>query len=754
MQFRKFLKFPKLFKIPKIPLPEAPRWLRLTLKTFRICFRVFLVLIFACYLFAYFYPRPLDYLVATANYFFFGKSELPDINSLVKFEEPAIGEIFDSQGGVVIKLAKEYRRINDYDDFPPIVIGAVLSAEDRRFFKHDGIDYWTLLTSVPWDVIGDSWEATSKHRPYFKPTIVLSRGGSTLTQQLVRLHFLSATTKLEKGENLIVNNWRTRMLARIPYLEVKHVNTILRKIHELHNAIYSEREFTRIFGSKRAGKEEIFSRYASSVYLGSVYSIGYGGEYYFGKNISDLIKDDAAEAALLAGMIKYPLPSIYSIRRQIPNEYLTRKNAILRLMAVNGYITHNEAVKLMNREIKFIPFSNSGISVPSVRNDIKKELTNLGLSFEDLSRGFIHVYSPLDLRIQEIAGKALENGLAEYEKRHPENAGKIQGTLVAMKNDGGILADVGGRKPYKYTDLNRANRRRQVGSAFKPFVYLTAFMNGWKPDDKIADSPVPLSLGYGRGYHWISNYDGKFLGNISVCEALYRSRNAATVRLTMLLGHGSFEESGMKKVVDIARMLGIKSRFHNDKDHLGRIIYYPTSALGASEMTLVELSNAYREMASGISAEPYIIQKVVSRDNKLLFEKKNAGKISAVNSEALDMLRYCLRKVVTEPGGTAYSLTLANFPVEVMGKTGTTNDFRNALFVGSTYGPEGITVGVEINFDNNTELGDSETGARAALPIFKEVVEKIYEQNLVDSAPKFPIMEFQTKAEEINIDVN
>jgi len=245
-------------------------------------------------------------------------------------------------------------------------------------------------------------------------------------------------------------------------------------------------------------------------------------------------------------------------------------------------------------------------------------------------------------------------------------------------------------------------------------------------------------MGYGRGNHWVNNYDGKFLGEITLCEALYRSRNAPTVRLTMALGSGSFENSGMKKVIDTARMLGVKSPFHSDVDHLGRTVYYPTSALGASEMTLTELTNAYREIASGISVESFIVQQVIGRNGEAVFEKPNTGKLSAIDPTALDKIRFCLRKVVTQPGGTAYSLTLSNFPVPVMGKTGTTDDFRNALFIGSTYGLDGITVGVVINFDDNRELSNSETGAKAALPIFKEIMEKVYKQGLVEPASEFP----------------
>lgn len=731
-------------RVPKFPkILQAPKWLRLTFRTFKIGLRVVLAFALLCYISAYFYPRPLDYLVITTHYLLFGETEPPEIKALVEFKEPAIGEIYDTQGRVVIKLAHEYRRINRYSDFPPIVVGAVLSTEDRRFFEHDGIDYWVLFTSVPWDVAGASWRATSQHRPYFKPTIVMSRGGSTLTQQVVRLHLLSETTKLEKSGELIINNWRTRALTALPVIEVGHVNIILRKIRELNYAVHTEKEFLKIYGSKQKSKEELFARYASSVYLGSVYGIGYGGEYYFGKDIRNFSKDDAPQAALLAGMIKYPLRREFSLSRQIPEEYLVRKNAILRLMAVNDYITYQEAGGFMNQAIEFAPLDKEKTAAPSVVSDIRQELADSGFNRDDLFNGFINIYSTVDLRIQTIANQALENGLAEYEKRHPEHKGKIQGSVVVMANDGRVLAVVGGRKvyegrTYKYSDLNRANRLRQIGSAFKPFVYLTAFREGYQVTDQISDDPYPINMGYGQELHWINNYDNKSLGAITLCEALYRSRNAPTVRLTEALGSGSFEYSGMKKVIDTARMLGVKSPFHSNTDHLGRTVYYPTSALGASEMTLTELTNAYREIASGISIEPYMIQRVINRDGRVLFERKDAKKLSAVDPDSLYKVRSCLRKVVTQPGGTAYSLTLQNFPVQVMGKTGTTDDFRNTLFVGSTYGLSGITVGAAINFDNNTELGESETGARAALPIFKEIMDGVYRQGLAGPPPEFP----------------
>lgn len=709
---------------------------------FRWLFRVTLIFTTLCYLSAYFFPKPLDYVVTGIHYFFFGNANTLDIDKFVKFEEPAIGEIRDAQGNVIIKLAKEYRRINSYSDFPEITIGAVLSTEDRRFFEHDGVDYWVLLTSVPWDVIGDSWKATSEHRPYFKPTIVMSRGGSTLTQQAVRLHLLSEITKKEKGDELLVDNWRTRILSNLPFVETTHVNIILRKIQELTNTINTEKEFRKIYGSKRKAKEEIFARYASSVYLGSVYGLGYAAEYYFGKNIQYFSKEDSPEAALMAGMIKYPLPRAFSLKREIPPKYHTRKNQILRLMAVNGYITHDEATEFMKDEIELAPLDKEKTTAPSVVNDIRKELSNYGFSSDDLFKGFIQISSTVDLRIQEIANQALENGLAEYEKRHPEHVGLIQGSVVVLRNnDAAILAEIGGRKYYKgreyrYSDLNRVNRQRPVGSVFKAFDYFTAFTEGRTPKDKILDAPYPVNRGYGRGVHWVGNYDRKYHGVVTLEDALKPSLNTAAIRLVESLGDGI--ESGIEKVERVIKILGINSPLHSDTDHRGKRMVYITSALGASEMTVLEIANGYRALATGVSAKPYMVREVKGRDGKILFVSEPEILPLPFDPRAFEMIQYSLRRVVTQPGGTAYSLTAQKFPVPIAGKTGTTDDFRNAWFAGFTYGPNGITIVARVDFDDNSNLAPRETGSVAALPIVREIFLKVYEQNLIGPAPQWP----------------
>lgn len=676
-------------------------------------------------------------------YLYWDRTDMPDISEFLR-GGPTTGQIYDTNGEVIIELAKEYRQIAPFEKYPKHVINAMLAAEDTRFFRYwlnHGVDYiaigrafgmnlgYTIITSIPKG----------------KLDLVLAEGASTITQQAVRLYFLSEITKKENRNQLIHNNFVTRILAKV--LEVKEVNKFSRKIIEAKYAIWLESEMARIYGSREEAKKKIFELFTPYMANGR-YGFEAASEYYFGKHIWELGYEETEKAALLAGMIKNPALYMPKSGEESGDHkvQLERRNKILDRMANNGYISEEDAERFKEKAITILERDNDIKTIaPTVVSDSLREIRTKGFKFEDFIEGNIQIRSTVDLRIQKIVNESLEKGLEAYEKRHPDQKGLIQGSVIVLRNrDAAILAMAGGReyyqgKRYKYSDLNRVRRARQAGSAFKPFVYLTAFMQGWTPEKTILDAPVKIPMGYGRGSHPVHNYDGKFLGNISLCEALYRSRNAPTVRLVLYhLGTGSFENSGMKKVIDTAKILGIQSPFHNDIDHLGRIVYYPTSALGASEVNVLELANAYRAMASGLSAEPYIIKEIVDRDGDYLFTKQNEEYPLPIDKEALEMIQSCLRKVVTQPGGTAYSLTVQKFPVPVMGKTGTTNDFRNALFAGSTYGPDGITVVVRIDFDDNRQLAPKETGAMAALPIFKDIVQKIYKQNLVGPAPEFP----------------
>jgi penicillin-binding protein 1A len=207
---------------------------------------------------------------------------------------------------------------------------------------------------------------------------------------------------------------------------------------------------------------------------------------------------------------------------------------------------------------------------------------------------------------------------------------------------------------------------------------------------------------------------------IPLREALAESRNAAAIWIT--------QQIGIESVLWTARSLGVRTPLHP----------YVTTALGASEMNLLELANAYRTMASGISAKPYVIRKIVRDSGELVVNNEQSEPPVAVGLFALELIQEGLRGIVRMPTGTAHALDASFFPIPVMGKTGTTNDFRDALFVGSTYGPVGITVAVRIGFDDNRSLGPKETGGRATLSVFKEIMLRVYRESLAGPVPEFP----------------
>jgi len=365
---------------------------------------------------------------------------------------------------------------------------------------------------------------------------------------------------------------------------------------------------------------------------------------------------------------------------------------------------------------------------PAAIENVFDELKQHGVDrfgVEDLVQGRISVRSTLDERVQTIVNEALENGLARYEKRHPGAKGSIQGSVVALRNaNAAILAEAGGRPVFKdrqarYSDYNRVTGSlRQPGSAWKPLVYLAAFRQGLDLDTTVPDEPIEVSMGTDQDVKWISNYDNQFKGPIPIRQALAESRNTVAVWIT--------REIGLKSVIQIARELGIRTPL---QPHL-------TTALGASEVRLLELAGVYRAMASGILAEPHVIDQVTDASGAVLYEAPLTGR--SIRFPELSLIQEGLRGVVRLPDGTAHSLDHRDFPIPVMGKTGTTNDFRDALFVGSTYGTQGITVAVRIGFDDNHTLGNKETGGRAALPIFREIMLRIYQDKLVGPAPSFP----------------
>jgi penicillin-binding protein 1A len=607
-----------------------------------------------------------------------------------------------------------------------VLRNAILAAEDKNFLSHSGVDYGALPRVVQ-KAAASSLGTWRKDGFGFR--LQLPHGGSTLTQQLVRGYFLQDLTRLENGDVLIRGGpvpWLVSAVVGVPA-----TNKLVRKLEEVRLTLWLEDQMRRRYGSQAQAKREIFARYANLVYLGNGrYGFAAASEYYFGKTLSSYTVADAGEAALLAGISKCPRDYAPSPGDPRP---LHRRNQILALMARNGYIPEDVAKRAQAEPIRVVARSPVKIQATAAIGSVLDELVRHGegrFGVEDLFQGRIAVQSTVDERVQTIVNEALENGLAVYEKRHPLTKGLVQGSVVALRNsDGAILAETGGRQVYnnrltRYSDLNRATGSlRQPGSAIKPIVYLAAFRMGLDLDNIVPDEPIEVPMGATRPVKQIANYDNQYKGLVPVRQALAESRNAATVWI--------MREIGPDKVVRMARELGIRTPLQPDL----------ATSLGASEVRLLELADAYRVMASGLLAEPHVIERVTDASGRVLYQAAKAARdvrSAGLSFAQLSLIQEGLRGVVRLPSGTAHSLDSRAFGIPVMGKTGTTSDFRDALFVGSTYGPEGITVAVRIGFDDNRELGANETGGRTALPIFREIMLRIYKDGLVGPAPPFP----------------
>ena len=658
-------------------------------------------------------------VMGLAYHVFFDRSRLPDIEPFIRFTPPTIGEVYDARGTVLIRLAREYRRVVSYDEIPPVLRHAILSAEDKNFLTHSGVDYRALPR-----VLQKTAALSLTARGTGEAGLRLGQGGSTLTQQLVRGYFLKALTRREGADVLVRSGVTPRLLSTI--LGVPATNKLLRKLEEVRLALWLEAEMRRRYGSQVSAKREIFARYASFIYLGNGrYGFAAGSEYYFGKPLSSYGPEDAGKAALLAGIMKSPRD--YAPAPGDPRP-LRRRNQILALMARNGYISNDLATRGQAEPIRVAARSPVKTHAPAAIEHVFDELKRHGgerFGAEDLVQGRISVRSTVDERVQTIVNEALETGLGLYERRHPAAKGLIQGSVVVLRNaDGAILAEAGGRQVYldrytRYSDYNRVTgSRRQPGSAFKPLLFLAAFRQGLDLDTTAPDEPIGVPLGASRDLKWITNYDNRFKGPMPLRQALAESSNAVAVWLAQTIG--------VDEMIRTARELGIRTPLQP----------YVSTALGASEVALLELASAYRAIASEVLAEPYVIARVHDASGGVLYEAPR--RVREIGSLALFSIQEGLRGVIRLPSGTAHALDGRDFPIPVMGKTGTTSDFRDALFVGSTYGRTGITVAVRIGFDDNRALGDQETGGRAALPIFREIMLRAYRDELVGPVPEFP----------------
>jgi len=665
------------------------------------------------------------------HHIYFDRHNLPDLGPFMRFEFPTIGHIYDTNGTPLIELAREYRQILQYEDIPPIVRDAIVAAEDKHFFSHNGVDYSCLprvVSKVRVDALMARLATGGRH-DNTSGRAIFPQGGSTITQQLVRGGFLQRQTSQENSYQLRNVGLVPRALSSV--VGARNVNMVLRKREEIRLSLWIEEQMREHFGSKRRAKEEILARYVSFVYMSNgQYGFARAAEYYFDRPLSTFTADDADKAALLAGIAKSPRDYAPSANDARP--ILRRRNQILALMAGQGFISRDQMIGATERPLAAVvrhtpqPFKSSAV-VEHVLDDLRAAHADLGI--DDLLQGSIQVYSTVNARVQHIVSDALEHGLLRYEQRNPGARGLIQGSVIVLKNrDGSILAETGGRQVYQgratsYSDFNRVRKSmRQPGSAMKPFVYLAAFKQGdFSLETLVPDEPISVPTGRASPPKWISNYDGLFKGLIPIREALAESRNAVAIWIT--------SQIGIDAVIRTSRSLGVQTPLQR----------YATTALGASEVNLLELATAYRTIASGVLAQPYVIQHIVRDSGDAMGkDEPHDMPMSIGDAAALSLIQEGLRGVVRIPTGTAHALDSRAFPIAVMGKTGTTNDFRDALFVGSTYGVEGITVAVRIGFDDNRSLGPKETGGRVALPVFQELMLGVYRERIVGPVPAFP----------------
>lgn len=482
----------------------------------------------------------------------------------------------------------------------------------------------------------------------------------------------------------------TQQLAKNLYLSARRTPT--RKLRELAMAVVLE---------ARHSKGQILEAYLNEVYLGQngaseIHGVGQAAQHYFGKDVSQL---DAAEGALLAAIIRGP--SLYSPFRH-PKRATERRDLVLRLMHERGVLAE-DAYRRAERAPLGLRTRPQRARTGRYFVDYAAEQLRARHGGDVLAGG-LSVFTTLDAGLQQRAEESVREGLGRLEAEAPylADGAPLQAALVALDpRTGEILAMVGGRD-YGASQFNRAaHARRQPGSSFKPIVALTAL--AWQGEDDERDEPrftlasllddEPLSVETPAGLWQPANYDGRFRGQLTLREALERSLNVPFARLGLALGP--------ERIVQTARRLGIESPLHP----------YPSIALGAFEVTPLELTRAYGVLAAeGYRAESHATLGALTRSSEVL-EREELRRERAYSAAEAYLLTSALRGAVER--GTGRGLRSFGFRGVVAAKSGTTNDFRDAWFIG--YTPT-LVVGVWVGFDDGRSIGLP--GSRAALPIF------------------------------------
>jgi len=692
--------------------------------------------------------------LTVTGYYYYLQENLPKITSLKDYLPPVITMVYSDDGRKIAEFYKERRIIVPLSKTPQILIDAFVAAEDARFFKHEGIDFFSVVRAMFKNI-----EAG---------TIV--QGGSTITQQVTKSFFLTPE------------------------------RSYTRKIKE---AILSYRI------DKKFSKDEILFLYLNQIYLGhGAYGIEAAAENYFGKSVQEL---NLAECAVLAGLPQ--APSKYSPFR-FPERARKRQIYVLNRMLAEGYITNIQATEAINTKLDIKPKKNWYIEeapwyTEHVRRYIEKKYGTEALYNEGLK-----IYTAVNVEMQRIAKEEIDNGLRELDKhmgyrgplmqltpekiegfvkelqadqiesplevgniirtiviavdntnnlvtirlgnglgriqiedmfwarkpnpdvdyksariKYPGEALQVgdvihvrlkgkseeedmwecsleqipvaQSALLCIEGETGYVKAMIGGRSFRKSQFNRAiQSRRQPGSAFKPIIYSAALDKNYTAATEILDTPI-IFKDTDRDFTWKpKNYEEKFFGPTLFRYALEKSHNIVTIKI--------LKDIGINYMIDYARKLGIKSKLSKDL----------SIALGSSGVSLLEIVNAYSVFANlGNLVEPIFITKIVDRDG-IILEESPPKRERVIEKSTAYIMTNLLEGVVKR--GTGRKIRALKRPVA--GKTGTTNNLFDAWFVGYT---PGYVTGTWVGFDEEQSLGKGETGSRAASPIWLGFMERI-----------------------------
>lgn len=569
--------------------------------------------------------------------------------------------------GVVFALFHDLPQIRSLETYTPPMVTRIYSADNvllAELFKEKREP--VNLEDIPVH-LKSAILATEDKNFFNHPGIDIKGIGRAIIKDIM-------TGKFIQGASTI-----TQQLAKTLFLNPE--KTILRKIREAILALQLERRYT---------KNEILTLYLNQVYFGSgAYGVESAARIFFNKPVSRLT---LAECALVAGMPK--APSRYSPLVN-PDLAIRRRNTVLKQMEISGIISEEQYAEAAAEPLHLNPQPKTAVKAPYFVEYVKHQLENT-LGSAMLYKGGLTVTTTLSYNMQKTAETAVEKGLVSLEKRMRQNQipdPDPQCALVSIEiHSGKILAMVGGRE-FGKSRYNRCTARRQPGSAFKPVVYALAVEQGFSQNRKILDAPIVFKNA-DSGKDWEpGNYSHTFLGEIPLRKALALSKNTPAVRLIEMLGPSS--------VSAFAQSLGIT----------GPLAPNLSLALGTSEVSILDLTSAYCVFANkGERIDPYAISEVSDRFGRLLWRVKPRRQV-VMTRQGAAIISDMLRAVVNE--GTAGQARVLNG--SFAGKTGTTDQFKDAVFVG--FSPV-VAAGIWVGQDRHVSLGPMETGARAALPIW------------------------------------